>query len=101
MEKGYEHLRTLCEVIVEAELLQKVTTRYEPMVRMTLLPKIKVRALAEARAIICSVFEDCCRYIASHSQPLETLNIRPTLDTFKEDVKKVWEAREAYRIAKE
>ena len=31
------------------------------------------------------VFDKCCRYIASHSQPLEIQGIRPTLDEFKAD----------------
>ena len=31
------------------------------------------------------VFDKCCRYIASHSQPLEIQGIRPTFDEFKAD----------------
>jgi recombinational DNA repair ATPase RecF len=99
VEKGYELLRSLCEVIVETELLAGVTTRYQPNVRMTVLPKIKGEALTAAVEVICPVFEDCCRYIASHSQPLETLNVRPTLDSFKADLKKILDARDAYMNA--
>jgi hypothetical protein len=47
-------------------------------------------------AVIGPLFEDCCRYIGSHSQPMETLNVRPTLDTLKADWKKLQEARDAY-----
>src|SRR5690606_34542374 len=96
VEKAYELLRSLCEVIVEAELLAGVTTRYQPNVRMTVLPQIKGNALQAATEVICPIFEDCCRYIASHSQPLETLNVRPTLETFKADLQKVIAARDAY-----
>jgi hypothetical protein len=46
--------------------------------------------------IINAIYEDCCRYIGSHSQPLETLNVRPTLETLKEDWGKVQKARETY-----
>jgi hypothetical protein len=96
VEKAYELLRSLCEVIVESELLAGVTTRYQPNVRMTVLPQIKGNVLQAATEVICPVFEDCCRYIASHSQPLETLNVRPTLETFKADLQKVIAARDAY-----
>ena len=43
---------------------------------------------------IYPIYEDCCRYIGSHSQPLETLNVRPTLETLKADWNKVQDARD-------
>jgi hypothetical protein len=82
-------------VIVEQELFQGVTQRYQPMVRMTMLPKINFSCLEKAVLVINPVYEDCCRYIGSHSQPLETLNVRPTLETIKDDWKKVQDARDA------
>lgn len=99
VEKAYELLRSLCEVIVETELLAGVTTRYRPNVQMTMLPQIKGSALRAAIDVILPVFEDCCRYIASHSQPLETLNVRPTLDIFRSDLRQVMAARDAYQAA--
>jgi len=66
------------------------------MLMMTRLPNINFAGLQAAAAAITPLFEDCCRYIASHSQPMETLNVRPTLDTLKEDWKKLQEARDAY-----
>ena len=41
VEKGYEYLRNICEVIVETELFQSVTGRYQANVRLTVLPNIK------------------------------------------------------------
>jgi hypothetical protein len=96
IEKAYELIRNICEVIVEQELLQGVTQRYQPNVMMTKLPKINFAGLEAAVAAINPIFEDCCRYIGSHSQPMETLNVRPTLDSLKADWKKIQEAREAY-----
>jgi hypothetical protein len=52
IERGYELLRSICEVIVETDLLQGVTQRYEPNVRMTSLVKIKGDRLAAAIAVI-------------------------------------------------
>jgi hypothetical protein len=87
IERGYELLRSICEVIVETDLLQGVTQRYEPNVRMTSLAKIKGNRLAAAIAVILPIFEDCCRYMSGHSQPMETLSVRSTLD----DLKTAWE----------
>jgi recombinational DNA repair ATPase RecF len=96
IERAYALIRSICEVIVEQELFQGVTQRYQPMVRMTVLPKINFSELEGSVKVINTIYEDCCRYIGSHSQPLETLNVRPTMDTLKADWKKVQEARDAY-----
>jgi hypothetical protein len=96
IEKAYELIRNICEVIVEQELLQGVTQRYQPNVMMTKLPSINFQELEGSVKIINAIYEDCCRYIGSHSQPLETLNVRPTLETLKEDWGKVQNARETY-----
>jgi len=95
IEKAYELVRNICEVIVEQELFQGVTQRYQPNVMMTKLSKINFTGLEAAVSAINPIFEDCCRYIGSHSQPLETLNVRPTLTMLKSDWKKVLDAREA------
>jgi len=96
IERAYALIRSICEVIVEQELFQGVTQRYQPMVRMTVLPKINFGGLEGSVKVINAIYEDCCRYIGSHSQPLETLNVRPTLDTLKADWKKLQEGRDAY-----
>jgi hypothetical protein len=100
IEKGYELIRNFCEVIVEKDLLQGVTQRYQPNVMMTMLPKINFGGLKGAVEAIYPIYEDSCRYIGSHSQPLETLNVRPTLDLLKADWKKVQAARDAYAKTK-
>jgi hypothetical protein len=95
IEKAYELVRNICEVIVEQELFQGVTQRYQPNVMMTKLSKINFAGLEAAVSAINPIFEDCCRYIGSHSQPLETLNVRPTLTMLKSDWKKMQDARAA------
>ena len=96
IEKAYEYIRAVCEVVTEKELLAGVTERYQPNVRMTLLRRIKANRLPAAVAAISPIFEKACRYIASHSQPAETLNIRPTLDDLRNDWKSLQDARQAY-----
>jgi hypothetical protein len=63
---------------------------------MTKLPQIKADRLKKAVEAIMPVFEKACRIIASHSQPLETLNVRPNLQQLKQDWTTLQEARKAY-----
>jgi hypothetical protein len=100
IEKAYELLRNICEVFVEQELLQGVTQRYQPNVMMTRLPNINFAELEAAVAVIHPLFEDCCRYIGSHSQPMETLNVRPDLATLKADWGKIQQVRTTYLFKK-
>jgi len=99
IEKGYEYLRSICEVVVETELLQGVTQRYQPNVRMNSLPNIKFDRLRDAAEAIFAVFEKCCRCITSHSQPLETLNVRPNLSDLKADWKSIEDARTKHQAS--
>jgi len=95
VEQGYSELRGACEVVVERDLLQGVTERYRPNVRMTTLDQIRCDRLPAAFAAITPIFERCCR-MPLHSQPLQTLGIRPTLDDLKQDWASLRAAREEY-----
>jgi hypothetical protein len=97
VEKGYEELRGFCEIIVEHEMLKGVVQRYAPNIMMTKLEKINTGELQKSMVAIMPVFEKCCRYIASHSQPPETQGIRPTLDELKADYVTVLNAREPHK----
>jgi energy-coupling factor transporter ATP-binding protein EcfA2 len=93
VEKGYEELRGLSEIVVEHEMFKGVVQRYAPNVMMTKLEKINVAELQSSMTAIMPIFDKACRYIASHSQPPETQGIRPTLDELKADydaVIKAW-----------
>lgn len=96
IEKGYEELRGACEIVVEKDLLKGVTERYRPNVRMTVLDQIRADRLPAAVQAIAPVFEKCCRMIASHSQPLPTLGVRPTLEGLEQDWAALRKAREEY-----
>lgn len=93
---GYGWLRAWCEVFTESELLQGVTQRYQPNVRMTNLPKIKSEALPAAIDTVNRIFVKACRYIDSHSQPLPSLGVGPTLDGLEADWADLTAARKAY-----
>jgi hypothetical protein len=97
VEKGYEELRGLCELIVEQDMLKGVVQRYSPNVMMTKLDKINAADLQKDVAALVPVFDKSCRYIASHSQPIETQGVRPTLDELKADYDAVLKAREPHK----
>jgi energy-coupling factor transporter ATP-binding protein EcfA2 len=92
VEKGYEELRGLSEIIVEYEMFKGVVQRYAPNVMMTKLEKINIAELQASMTVIMPIFDKACRYIASHSQPPETQGIRPTLDELKADYETVLKA---------
>jgi hypothetical protein len=96
VELIYDHVRSACEVLVEQELLKKLTERYIPNLRMTVLAKIKYDRLQAAAEVVLEVFEKACRFIPGHSQPLETLSVSPSLDEVEKDWKKLQKAKEDY-----
>ncbi|WP_396909911.1 AAA family ATPase [Mycolicibacterium sp.] len=96
---GYDWIRSWCEVFTEQELLQGVTQRYQPNVRMTVLPQIKPEALGDAIAVVTKIFEDACRYIDGHSQPLVTQYVSPTLGGLEQQWQELQDARKAYLSA--
>lgn len=76
---GYSHLRSWCEVFTEDELLKGVTRRYQANVQMTTLASINIDKLGEIIPKVTEIFEESCRYIDAHSQPIVTLGVSPTL----------------------
>lgn len=98
-EKGYDYLRNLCEAVIEMELLSGVTQRYQPNVMMGRLSNIKFDRLKKSVEATNTLFEKCCRFIRSHSQPLETLNIKPSLTELKADLASLEAILAEYRKA--
>ncbi|TFV90056.1 AAA family ATPase [Blastococcus sp. CT_GayMR16] len=93
---GYGWIRSWCEVFTESALLQGVTQRYQPNVRMTTLSQIKAAALPVAIETVTRIFEDACRYIDGHSQPLASQNVSPTLAGLEAHWQELQEAQKAY-----
>ena len=97
IRNAYDSIRSWCELFVEQEVLAKVTERYQPNVRMTSLSRIKVQKLEQTREIVTSVFEDACRYIEAHSQPLPTLGVAPKLADLENDWERLKKCRSEYK----
>lgn len=81
---GYDWVRSWCEVFTETELLRGVAQRYQPNVGMTKLVQINTEQLGELIPRVTAVFEEACRFIDGHSQPLPTLGVSPTLGGLEE-----------------
>lgn len=101
IREGYDWIRSWCEVFAETELLAGVSQRYQPNIRMTTLSSIKASALPAASEVVTRVFEDACRYIPGHSQPLPTLGIAPSLTGLEAHWQELQDARKVYLTADE
>lgn len=97
VQRGYSLIRSWCEVFVETEVFAGVTLRYQPNVRLNCLSKVKANLLPEVIEVVNRVFNDSCRYIDSHSQPLVTLGTRPTPTDLESDWSDLQTARNNYR----
>lgn len=97
VQRGYSLVRSWCEVFVEMEVFAGVSQRYQPNVSMANLTKIKVGLLPEVIDTVSRVFNDACRYIDAHSQPLVTLGTRPTPADLENDWNELQAARNNYR----
>lgn len=82
---AWGQIRSWCEAFIEKEVLADVTARYRPHVRMTALPNIKTALLNETVVKVLPIFEKACRITDAHSQPLETLCVKPALEELIED----------------
>ncbi|MDL5351053.1 AAA family ATPase [Microbacterium sp. zg-YB36] len=96
VEKCYSLLRSWIEVVVEQEILQQVVQRYQPNIMLTRLPAIDGQRLDKAKQIIYPLYEKACRIMDGHSQPLETLSVRPKLDEFETEWAQIQQARKDY-----
>ena len=93
---AWSQIRSWCETFIEQEVLAGVTARYRPHVRMTTLPNIRVDLLEDTTGVVVPIFEKACRMTDAHSQPLETLGVKPSMDELKEDWATLQEARGKY-----
>jgi hypothetical protein len=99
IEAAYSCIRSWCEVVVEQELLHGVCQRYQPNVMLTALPKIRGDRLTAATDAIYPVYEKACRVMEGHSQPLESLSVRPLLSEVKKDWADITAALAAYKVS--
>jgi len=96
VESCYSLMRSWCETVVEQEVLGGVTQRYQPNVMMGNLTKIHPERLQTAISGVSTLFDKCCRITEAHSQPLETLNVRVSLEEARQDWASAQATRDSY-----
>ena len=89
IEKGYDDMRGACELVVEQDLLQAVVQSYRRNVMVGNLARLKFEELPEASAKVNEIFARCSRITGAHKQPIETLNVRPSLEDLEKDWKTI------------
>jgi len=96
VEQAYDHVRAWCETVASKDLLADVTKRFQPNVAMQNLERIKPDRLSDAIGTVMPIWDRACRYIPGHSQPIETLDVRPTLEQLETDWNDLQAARKRY-----
>jgi hypothetical protein len=97
IERAYDKFRAWCEVVVEQDLLAKVSQRYQPNIQMGSIRNIHIEKLQDAIDAIFPLWEKANRYITGHSQPLQTLGVRPQVSELETDWSVAQRALRAYR----
>jgi recombinational DNA repair ATPase RecF len=96
IERGYSLMRSWCEIFVEVDLFKGVARRFEPNIRLHSLPNIKTERLDAAIKVVDEIFAKSCRVTDAHSQAMESLGVRATLDELKADFQRLLDARGDY-----
>jgi predicted ATPase len=97
VEAAYGEMRSWCEVVVEEVIFGDVTRRYRANVMMGGLRNVRPDRMQAVIDVVEDLFNNACRFIPDHSQPLPTLGARPTLADAKSDWEKALEAVKQYR----
>ena len=96
VRQGYALIRAWCEVFVEHDVLAEATGRYQPNVSIGALKGIRISKLEHTIETVTSVFNDACRHIDAHYQPLTTQGTLPKLSDLESDWEKLRVCRSEY-----
>ena len=96
VRQGYALIRAWCEVFVEHDVLAEATGRYQPNVSIGALKGIRISKLEQTIETVTSVFNDACRHIDAHYQPLATQGTLPKLSDLESDWEKLRVCRSEY-----
>lgn len=87
IEDGYGNLRACCENIITEKVLAKVIQRFDPEIKMSRLKDMVIDN--DLVKDINELFEDCSRYIVSHSHANPLRQNTPDIDNLKNDLKRL------------
>lgn len=97
VEASFGHMRSWCEVVVEEVIFGDVARRYRANIMMGRLRNVHPDRMQAVIDVIEPLFNDACRYMPDHSQPLTTLSARPTLTEAQTRWREALDAVDAYR----
>ena len=100
VEDTFGQMRSWCEVVIEEVIFGDVSRRYRANIMMGGLRNVHPERMQAAIDVIEPLFNDACRYMPDHSQPLPTLGTRPTLAEAQERWRTAVDAIDAYRNPK-
>ncbi len=100
VEAAFGQMRSWCEVVVEEVIFGDVSRRYRANIMMGGLRDVHPERMQAVIDVIWQLFDDACRYIPDHSQPLTTLSARPNLADARTRWSAALEAVSAYRNPK-
>lgn len=96
LKKAYADIRTWCELIIEEGFFKSVIRRHEPNIMFTKVKSIDGEFVGELSSVN-DLFEKSCRWMAGHSQPIETQHNRANREAFNEDMKYILQLYEQYK----
>lgn len=94
VKKGYDHLRSLCEVVIENEIFGNVVRRFRRNVMVGSLTKLAFPVLEEVCTEVEALFARICGIIDAHSQPDDVIGVQWNLDDLKADMAALSAVRE-------
>ncbi|WP_158541005.1 AAA family ATPase [Sporosarcina sp. BI001-red] len=96
LKKAYSDIRTWCELIVEEGFLKSIIRRYEPNIMFSSVRSIDGTFVDELEAV-SNLFDKSCRWMAGHSQPIESQHVRANKEAFNEDFKYILTLNNQYK----
>lgn len=85
LKKAYSDIRTWCELIVEEGFLKRIIRRHEPNIMFSKVKDINGSFVHELEQV-SDLFEKSCRWMAGHSQSVESQNNSASKEAFNEDM---------------
>lgn len=96
LKKAYSDIRTWCELIVEEGFLKKIIRRHEPNIMFSKVKDINGSFVNELEQV-SDLFEKSCRWMAGHSQSVESQNSSASKESFNEDMEYILKISEQYK----
>lgn len=96
LKKAYSDIRTWCELIIEEGFLKSIIRRYEPNIMFSSIKNIDGTFINELEAV-SNLFDKACRWMAGHSQPIESQHVTANKEAFNDDLIYIFTVNKKYK----